>query len=93
MAIRNRVYYGGQVQGVGFRYTVLRSAHRFRVTGFVRNLRDGRVELLVEGTEDDVAGLLADIDRHMAAYIERKEVLPEPPTGEHRDFRIAFDRD
>ena len=47
-----QVFYEGNVQGVGFRYTVRHIAKGFDITGSVRNLRDGRVELLATGEED-----------------------------------------
>ena len=46
---QREVYYQGRVQGVGFRYAVRSLARRFAVDGFVRNLSDGRVELVAEG--------------------------------------------
>ena len=51
---QREVYYAGSVQGVGFRYTVRSLAARFDVTGFVRNLPDGRVHLVVEGAADEI---------------------------------------
>ena len=46
--VRREVYFSGQVQGVGFRYTVMRIASTLEVTGHVRNLPDGRVQLIAE---------------------------------------------
>ena len=48
------VFYSGSVQGVGFRYTAKAVAAGFEVTGTVRNLPDGRVELIAEGTRDEL---------------------------------------
>ena len=48
--IAKHIIFKGQVQGVGFRYTTHRVAGRYDVTGFVRNLPDGTVEMLVQGT-------------------------------------------
>ena len=47
--IARHILFRGHVQGVGFRYTARQLASRYDVTGFVRNLTDGRVELLVDG--------------------------------------------
>jgi acylphosphatase len=85
--ICKRVYYSGSVQGVGFRYTAHGFACRFAVAGHVRNLPDGRVELVAEGEADQVNGFLAAIARRMAGYIENAVVADERPSGV-RDFRI-----
>jgi acylphosphatase len=90
MKIRTRVYYSGQVQGVGFRYTVEHLARGQAVTGFVQNLRDGRVELVVEGEQADVGRLLDEIDRIMADYIHNRLVEDEQPKGEFSGFGVAF---
>jgi acylphosphatase len=79
------------VQGVGFRYTVLRIAQGYAVTGFVRNLSDGPVELVVEGTAADVDQLLAAIGEAMADYIRKSDVVKGPPTGRFSSFEIATD--
>ena len=55
--VRRRVLFSGRVQGVGFRYTTEAVASRFQVTGWVRNVRDGRVELVAEGLPDDCGRL------------------------------------
>jgi len=48
--LRRRLIYSGRVQGIGFRYTTASIARRYGVSGFVRNLSDGTVELVAEGT-------------------------------------------
>ena len=55
---RCEIYYSGRVQGVGFRYTVRSIAGRFAVTGFVKNLRDGRVQLVAEGLAEEIQRFL-----------------------------------
>ena len=77
--VRHRVYYSGRVQGVGFRYTSQRMADEHAVAGYVRNLPDGRVELVAEGDPKAVEGLLAAIRRQMHGYIRDIEVVNEPP--------------
>ena len=52
-----QVFYAGNVQGVGFRYTIKQLAKGFDVTGWVRNLSDGRVELRASGAPDELAAL------------------------------------
>ena len=51
---RMSIFYSGSVQGVGFRYTAKAVASGFEVTGTVRNLSDGRVELVAEGVRDEL---------------------------------------
>jgi len=59
--IQLHVLYHGRVQGVGFRYTTNRIARRFPVSGSVRNLPDGTVELIVAGESGQVHAFLAAI--------------------------------
>ena len=83
--IRNIVFYTGQVQGVGFRYTTANLAKRFAVAGYVQNLTDGRVRLEVQGSADQVQGLLDAIDQAMAdniAAIDISEVPAGPAMGD-----------
>jgi acylphosphatase len=77
--VRRRVYYSGRVQGVGFRYTSQRLAQGHDVGGYVRNLPDGRVELVAEGEPSEVDALLADVRREMGGYIRDAQVVDEPP--------------
>ena len=77
------------MQGVGFRYTVRSLAARFDVTGFVRNLPDGRVHLVVEGAADEIDAFLAAIKAEMAYYIgETFRRRSGPPAGGSRAFEI-----
>lgn len=61
MKIARRFFVSGLVQGVGFRFFVQRSAARHQVVGFVRNLRDGRVEAYAEGDKVSVKGFHEDL--------------------------------
>jgi len=89
MLVRRHLYYSGHVQGVGFRYAVARLAQGRPVTGTVRNLRDGRVELIAEGPAEAVAAFLADIEDAMGWNIHHVEAVEEAPTGEFAGFRVA----
>jgi acylphosphatase len=88
MTLCKRVYYSGIVQGVGFRYTAQSLARQFTVAGWVRNLPDGRVELLAEGEPAEVDGFLAAVAKHMGGYILETTVQDETPPG-LPDFRIC----
>lgn len=72
---RVTVLYSGRVQGVGFRATVRHLARGYDVTGAVRNLPDGRVELVAEGMKDELQALLdgilgSELSGHIAAHPE-----------------------
>jgi acylphosphatase len=73
-----RVHYSGTVQGVGFRMTARRVAEKYAVTGYVKNLRDGRVELVAAGEADEVERFLGAVAARMAGYIRTQEVHDEP---------------
>jgi acylphosphatase len=85
-----RVLYSGRVQGVGFRYTARRIAGQHAVTGFVRNLDDGRVELVAEGAPAELDRLLAAIAEAMTGHIREIQVAAIPTTGKFASFDVAF---
>ncbi len=87
---RRCVYYTGHVQGVGFRYTAQRVARGYRVSGYVRNLDDGRVELVIEGPVADLDACLEEIASRMGHCIRRADCQAGGATGEFVDFRIRF---
>ena len=68
---RLQIFYSGRVQGVGFRYTVKTLASGFEVTGTVRNLSDGRVELVAEGTKDELEAFRRAIHTKRTGRLER----------------------
>lgn len=88
MKIRAEVHYSGRVQGVGFRFTAQWAARGFAVTGFVRNLPDGRVQLVAEGEQKEVERFLQKIADAMARNITHAEVRRGPATGEFASFEI-----
>jgi acylphosphatase len=85
---RRQVHYSGRVQGVGFRYTVKNIAMRFNVSGYVRNLPDGRVELVAEGPCEEIEQLIHAVDERMNEYIRNAEIATPPATGEFSHFQI-----
>jgi acylphosphatase len=87
---RTCVLYSGQVQGVGFRYTVRSVASGFEVIGTVRNLPDGRVELLAEGTGDELQAFLKAIrESGMDHFIHNEDVSWGEAKNEFRGFEIV----
>ncbi|QDU27856.1 Acylphosphatase [Anatilimnocola aggregata] len=83
------VYYSGRVQGVGFRANARHISRRYVVTGFVRNLPDGRVHLLAEGEKEHVEQFLADIADSMAGNITAAHQSTAPASGKYVAFSIA----
>jgi acylphosphatase len=83
-----RVIYHGRVQGVGFRYTTHRIAKQFGVTGFVRNLSDGTVELVVHGEADDVCRFLAAVGDKLEPNIRLAEETDVAVDTEFTRFQI-----
>ncbi|PYJ60164.1 MAG: acylphosphatase [Verrucomicrobia bacterium] len=87
-----QVFYEGNVQGVGFRWSVRHAAKGFDVTGCVRNLRDGRVELQVTGEEDEVRAFLDRIaqgELHSLIHKQTEKKLDEAVAA--RGFEIRYD--
>ena len=80
----------GMVQGVGFRYSVCRLSGRFKVNGFVRNLTDGRVQVVAEGRADELDEFLQAIEGQMAGYIRSRELDQQAPSGEFKDFGLRW---
>ena len=79
------------MQGVGFRYTVESVALALGVNGWVRNLPDGRVEAVCEGSEKKLGLLLEQIaDGPMKRHIKDTQIFWEDPTGEFEEFQIRF---
>lgn len=91
MKKRVHVHYSGMVQGVGFRFTAERIAMSLRLTGWVRNLRDGGVEVVCEGDESNLVDFLNKMKSGpMKQYITGAQVTWQDATGEFTDFGIKF---
>jgi acylphosphatase len=85
---RRIVFYSGRVHGVGFRYTARQIAQQHAVTGWVRNLPDRRVQLVVEGEPWELDRFLAALAERMCDCIHSAQVSREPATGEWSAFEI-----
>lgn len=85
---RREIAFSGRVQGVGFRYTTREIAARFDVQGFVQNLADGRVLLVVEGPSDQVQRFVDELAAELARYIVAAQSTTHQPTGEFTNFEI-----
>ena len=87
---RVRVVYSGRVQGVFFRATTQQLAQRRPVVGYVRNCRDGSVELEAEGPLDQIEALLADVAAEYEGYITDIQRTTLPPRRDERRFEIRY---
>jgi acylphosphatase len=87
---RRHTFYEGRVQGVGFRYTARHIARRYQVSGYVRNLPDGRVELVAEGAPEELDRFFAEIRNEMAGFIRHEDVTRLPATGNFTGFEIRY---
>ena len=88
---RIQVNFQGRVQGVGFRYTVVSLSHTFSVTGYVKNLGDGSVELVAEGNEDELLSFVREIlSSGLQRYIFNHTVFWENARGAFNTFGVAY---
>jgi acylphosphatase len=87
---RVHAYYSGQVQMVGFRYTSHSIAKRLLLSGWVKNLPDGRVELVAEGDEATLNDLLKEIKEQLNYCRFKENVEWSDATGEFKEFGIRF---
>ena len=84
-----QVFFEGNVQGVGFRWSVKQIAKGFDVTGWIRNLPDGRVELLASGEEAEVRAFIEAIDQsELRAHIRKQNELALAVAPQARGFEI-----
>ncbi len=87
---QQRILYSGNVQGVGFRATCQQIARRYAVTGYVRNLPAGDVELIAQGERSELDALLSDIRSRMSDYITHETARDCPHTKNFKSFEIRY---
>ncbi len=89
MKIARKFLISGEVQGVGYRFFAQRAAARHQVTGYVRNLKDGRVEALAEGAPAEVEAFMHDLATGPAySNVANIEEINLEPSGSYSSFRI-----
>ena len=89
--VAKHIIFVGQVQGVGFRFTAFHMANRYQLTGMVRNLPDGAVEMLAQGSsEEDIENCIRDIEESFAGYIRETRVEETQPNPQYKEFKITF---
>ena len=87
---RVKIIYSGSVQGVGFRYTVVQVATGFEVTGTVRNMPDGRVEVIAEGAKDELEAFRQGIQESgLRHFIHQEEAIWSEAANGLRGFEIV----
>lgn len=87
---RLHAYYSGDVQGVGFRYSAQRAAASLSLTGWVKNVKDGRVEIVCEGNDAPLKEFLQKIEAMFSSYIRDRDIEYSDATGEFGYFDIRF---
>ena len=89
--VQAHIFVHGRVQGVGFRYNVRRRAAALALKGYVRNLVDGRVEILARGSRERLGKFIGFMKNNPGiSYVVKLDIDWEEPLGELEDFRIKF---
>jgi len=88
MKQRWKIFFSGHVQGVGFRFQTRTVSQRFDVTGWVANLSNGDVQVIVEGDPAELQRFVDEIQTAMGGYIRRTEIEKGAATGEFSGFEI-----
>ncbi|MCX5678476.1 MAG: acylphosphatase [Candidatus Omnitrophica bacterium] len=88
---RAHIYYEGMVQGVGFRFSAQERATSLGLKGWVKNLDDGRVEVLCEGAERDIKAFLEKMALAFGTYISNTDIEWAEAVEEYKGFDISFD--
>lgn len=88
--IAKQIIFIGRVQGVGFRFTAYNIAKRSLLTGYVRNLPDGSVEMLAQGNEKDIEDCLRDIKETLPNHVRETKQTQLPHDPRYTDFKITY---
>jgi acylphosphatase len=89
--VRVRIFAGGRVQGVAYRFFAEKYAGRMGITGWARNLPDGRVEVLAEGSGVNIEAFLERLQEGpRLARVDSFDIRREASTGEFHDFQVVF---
>jgi acylphosphatase len=88
--IARHIIFSGRVQGVGFRFTAHRIAGRHQLTGYVRNLSDGTVEMFAQGKAEDIDDCIKDIEESLPGHVRDMEIEKVPSNPKYTAFTITF---
>jgi acylphosphatase len=89
MAVELFAIFRGQVQGVGFRYTAKNLAETHSIKGTVRNLSDGSVELVAQGSQEELERFCSHLEKEFSGYIQESQKNYRSPASIHTSFTIA----
>ncbi len=88
--IAKHIIFSGRVQGVGFRFTVLNYANRYDLTGQVRNVHDGTVEMIAQGPAREIDDCILDIERVYEGSLRETKITEIPLNPQLKEFKITF---
>lgn len=86
---RMETFFSGRVQGVGFRYATFQVAKEFEVNGEVKNLTDGRVQLVAEGPLKEVSAFIDEVKHRMSPFIRKTEDSTSTGSPTYKNFAIT----
>jgi acylphosphatase len=87
---KRTIRFKGNVQGVGFRYNTTRAAGGYDVTGYVKNLSDGSVEIVAEGKPKEIDAFLNEVTDRMGSHIRDRSEQSGEATGHYDLFGIRY---
>ena len=90
MKVRANIKYAGHVHGVGFRFTARSVAAHYDMTGYVKNIPDGTVEVVSEGERKTIESFFADLGSRMSYYIREADIEWSSASGEFKAFDVCF---
>ncbi len=88
--VRSHVFFSGTVQGVGFRYTAQAFALELKLNGWIKNLPDGRVEMMAEGPRERIENLIYKLDKYYSDNIKAKDIDWHDNLRKFTGFDIAY---
>ena len=87
--LKAHIYFKGRVQGVGFRYMTQRFAKNLGLVGWVKNLPDGRVEILAQGEKNKIQNLLDELNNHFKGHIQDCQADMHEGLDSYKNFEIV----
>jgi len=88
--VAKHITFSGEVQGIGFRFTALNVATQYHLTGYVRNLPNGMVEMLAQGPAQDIDDCIRNLQESFAGYVREAKTEDAAFDPKHKGFKITF---